>query len=87
MMDYDCRSSEKRLAAVENDWLAAPENAELLEVYTCSLCGNPIFEGDEYLAVDCCGEVCSECLEGLTAKDFALAALDLKTGAAGTEVR
>lgn len=42
MMDYDCRSSEKRLAAVENDWLAAPENAELLEVYTCSLCGNPI---------------------------------------------
>lgn len=21
MMDYDCRSSEKRLAAVENDWL------------------------------------------------------------------
>lgn len=33
-MDYDCRSSEKRLAAVENDWLAAPENAELLEVYT-----------------------------------------------------
>lgn len=22
-MDYDCRSSEKRLAAVENDWLAA----------------------------------------------------------------
>ena len=52
MMDYDCRSSEKRLAAVENDWLAAPENAELLEVYTCSLCGNPIFEGDEYLAVD-----------------------------------
>lgn len=40
MMDYDCRSSEKRLAAVENDWLAAPENAELLEVYTCSLCGN-----------------------------------------------
>ena len=32
MMDYDCRSSEKRLAAVENDWLAAPENAELLEV-------------------------------------------------------
>ena len=48
MMDYDCRSSEKRLAAVENDWLAAPENAELLEVYTCSLCGNPIFEGDEY---------------------------------------
>ena len=48
MMDYDCRSSEKRLAAVENDWLAAPENAELLEVYTCSLCGNPIFESDEY---------------------------------------
>lgn len=47
----------------------------------------PIFEGDEYLAVDCCGEVCSECLEGLTAKDFALAALDLKTGAAGTEGR
>ena len=46
MMDYDCRSSEKRLAAVENDWLAAPENAELLEVYTCSLCGNHIFEGD-----------------------------------------
>lgn len=45
------------------------------------------FEGDEYLAVDCCGEVCSECLEGLTAKDFALAALDLKTGAAGTEGR
>lgn len=43
MMDYDCRSSEKRLAAVENDWL--------------------------------------------TAKDFALAALDLKTGAAGTEGR
>ena len=85
-MDYDCRSSEKRLAAAENDWLAAPENAELLEVYTCSLCGNPIFEGDEYLAVDCCGEVCSECLEGLTAKDFALAALDLKTGAAGTAV-
>ena len=42
MMDYDCRSSEKRLAAVENDWLAAPENAELLEVYTCSLCGNRI---------------------------------------------
>ena len=78
MMDYDCRSSEKRLAAVENDWL---------EVYTCSLCGNPIFEGDEYLAVDCCGEVCSECLEGLTAKDFALAALDLKTGAAGTDGR
>ena len=75
MMDYDGRSSEKRLAAAENDWLAAPENAELLEVYTCSLCGNPIFEGDEYLAVDCCGEVCSECLEGLTAKDFALAAL------------
>ena len=33
MMDYDCRSSEKRLAAVENDWLAAPENAELLEVF------------------------------------------------------
>ena len=87
MMDYDCRSSERRLAAVENDWLAAPENAELLEVYTCSLCGNPIFEGDEYLAVDCCGEVCSECLEGLTAKDFALAALDLKTGAAGTDGR
>ena len=70
MMDYDCRSSEKRLAAVENDWLAAPENAELLEVYTCSLCGNHIFEGDEYLAVDCCGEVCSECLEGLTASRF-----------------
>lgn len=44
MMDYNCRSSEKRLAAVENDWLAAPENAELLEVYTCSLCGNPIFK-------------------------------------------
>ena len=33
------------------------------------------------------GEVCSEYLEGLTAKDFALAALDLKTGAAGTEGR
>ena len=44
MMDYNCRSSEKRLAAVENDWLAAPENAELLEVYTCSLCGNTFFE-------------------------------------------
>lgn len=64
-----------------------PRRAELLEVYTCSLCGNPIFESDEYLAVDCCGEICSECLEGLTAKDFALAALDLKTGAAGTEGR
>ena len=37
MMDYDCRSSEKRLAAVENDWLAAPENAELLEVYAAIL--------------------------------------------------
>ena len=51
------------------------------------MCIRDSFEGDEYLAVDCCGEVCSECLEGLTAKDFALAALDLKTGAAGTEGR
>lgn len=28
MMDYDCRSSEKRLAAVENDWLAAPRRMQ-----------------------------------------------------------
>lgn len=47
----------------------------------------PFSKLKSYLAVDCCGEVCSECLEGLTAKDFALAALDLKTGAAGTEGR
>ena len=38
----------------------------------------PFSKLKSYLAVDCCGEVCSECLEGLTAKDFALAALDLK---------
>ena len=84
---YGACEDEARLARAENDWLAAPDAPELLEVYTCTLCGAPIFEGDEYLQVDCCGEVCGDCLEGLTAKDFALAALDLKTGAAGMDGR
>ncbi|WP_455653649.1 hypothetical protein [Phascolarctobacterium sp.] len=88
-MRHDCgaEAQERRLAKIEADWLAAPEDAELLEVYTCGLCGSPIFEGEEYLSVDNCGEVCSECLEGLSAKDFALAALELKTGAAGVNGR
>lgn len=77
--------AEKKLQQIEENWLAAPEEAELVEVYTCGLCGNPIWEGEEYLAVADCGEVCCECLESLSAKDFALAALDLRTGAAGSE--
>lgn len=84
---YVTGTDDAHFARAENDWLAAPEAAELLEVYTCTLCGGPIFEGDEYLQVDCCGEVCGDCLEGLSAKDFALAALDLKTGAAGMDGR
>lgn len=51
---YVTSTDDAHFARAENDWLAAPEAAELLEVYTCTLCGGPIFEGDEYLQVDCC---------------------------------
>lgn len=50
---YGTGTDDAHFARAENDWLAAPEAAELLEVYTCTLCGGPIFEGDEYLQVDC----------------------------------
>ena len=70
-MRHDCgaETQERRLAKIEADWLAAPEDAELLEVYTCGLCGSPIFEGEEYQRVSGGIERQGFCFGGFGAKN------------------
>ncbi|WP_293720141.1 hypothetical protein [uncultured Phascolarctobacterium sp.] len=70
-------------ARAEADWLRPPEK-DYGAVYDCCLCGETICTGEEYLET-CAGMVCSCCLDGLTAREFACALLGSTTTIAYTD--
>lgn len=54
--------------AIENNWLAAPDR-EVEAMSRCYVCAEPICSGDSYWET-AVGDICSECLEGMTAAAF-----------------
>lgn len=56
------------LAKIERDWLVAPD-AVPCAVSQCCVCAEPICEGDSYWDT-AAGDVCCDCLEGMTAAAF-----------------
>ena len=54
--------------AIENNWLAAPDR-EVEAMSRCYVCAAPICRGDSYWET-AVGDICSECLEGMTAAAF-----------------
>lgn len=56
------------LAKIEWDWLAAPEAAPRA-VSLCCVCAEPISEGESYWDT-AAGDVCCDCLDGMTAAAF-----------------
>lgn len=56
------------LSRIENNWLAAPDR-EVEVMSQCCVCAEPICDGDGYWET-AGGDICSECLEGMTAAEF-----------------
>lgn len=68
-------------AKVESDWLE-PQQRPPRVLYNCELCAENICVGDAFLEIDGL-MLCTDCLDGLSAREMALDVLNNKITIAG----